>query len=312
MHIPRMLVTGVSGLLGATFALIARECFAVTGLYRRHPVRVPGCRIQSVDLASEYETSECLDALRPSIIVHFAAATDVDVCEADPLMATKQNVETTRRLARWACANDCRFLLMSTDSVFDGQRGHYSEDDVPTPVNRYAATKLESETLVRGLVTEHLIIRAAIYGWNVQDKCSLAEWGLSRLEAREVIPGFTDVFFSPLLVNTLSDLMLTLITRAARGTYHLGSLDPVSKYCFFLAIAEIFGLPRNRVRGILLKDMGDRAPRPSNTSLSSAKAQRDFGISLPTVRQDLQRFRQLREENYPAFLKTLLIEGPHQ
>src|ERR1019366_5666081 len=136
--------------------------------------------------------------------------------------------------------------------------------------------------------------------WNVQDKYSLAEWALSRLEAREVIPGLTDVFFSPLLVNTLSDLMLTLITRGAHGTYHLGSLDSVSKYSFCVDIAEVFGLPHNQVREVLLKDMGQRAPRPYNTSLSSAKAQRDFGILLPTVREDMQRFRQLREERYPA------------
>src|SRR5580704_11800740 len=125
MPLPRMLVTGVSGLLGATFALTARESFVVTGLYCMHPIRVPGCRTQSADLTSEHETGECLDAIRPSIIVHFAAATDVDYCEASPLMAMQQNIETTRLLARWARANNCRFILMSTDSVFDGRSGHY-------------------------------------------------------------------------------------------------------------------------------------------------------------------------------------------
>jgi dTDP-4-dehydrorhamnose reductase len=227
-------------------------------------------------------------------------------------MATEQNVETTRRLAKWACANDCRLLLMSTDSVFDGQRGYYRENDVPRPVNRYAATKLECETLVGDLVSEHLIIRAAIYGWNAQDKYSLAEWALSRLEAKEVISGFTDAVFSPLLVNTLSNLMLTLIPRGARGIYHLGSVDAISKYRFVIAIAETFGLGYDQVREDLLSDREWRAPRPHNTSLSSAKAQRDFGIQLPTVSEDLQCFRQLREESYPAFLKTLLIGGPHK
>jgi len=308
----RMVVTGVSGLLGTTFALAARESFDVVGLYRRHPALMPGCRTLGVDLASEQETRDCLDAVRPSILVHLAAATDVDGCEADPSMATEQNVETTRRLAKWACANDCRLLLMSTDSVFDGQRGYYSEDDVPRPVNAYAATKLECETLVGDLVGDHLIIRAAIYGWNAQNKYSLAEWALSRLEAKEVISGFTDAVFSPLLVNTLSNLMLTLIPRGARGVYHLGSLDAVSKHRFIIAIAETFGLGYDQVREDLLRDKGRRAPRPHNTSLSSAKAQRDFGIQLPTVSEDLQRFRQLREESYPAFLKTLLIDGPHQ
>lgn len=303
--LPRMVVTGVSGLLGATFALAASRHFEIVGFYGRHPIRIPAGGSESIDLLTDRAVQKRLDEIGPDILVHFAAVTDVDRCEDHPEEAVALNIGATRSLARWAAANGCRLVFMSTDSVFDGRRGRYSEADTPKPVNQYACTKLASEQVVRDLVPDHLVVRASIYGWNAQQKYSLAEWILQRLEAGQSFTGFSDVVFAPLLANTLADIMLALLDRRASGTFHLASANAISKYDFALAIAELFQLPTNLVTRSMFADAGLRAPRPLDTSLCADKACRELELSPPTVLQDLHQFKQLRDAGYPTFLKGL-------
>jgi dTDP-4-dehydrorhamnose reductase len=303
-----MVVTGVSGLLGATFALTAADHFAVTGLYGQHPFQLPQRCCFAVDLRSAAETRVHLDERQPQVLVHFAAATNVDRCEEHPEEAVELNVDATRRLAEWANANQCRFLLMSTDSVFDGRNGGHTEAEKPRPINCYAATKLAAEQVVRSLVPDHLIVRANIYGWNAQPKSSLGEWILGRLETGQALQGFTDVIFAPLLANTLAEILLDLLKQDAHGTIHLASRDSISKFDFAVALAEVFGFHPNRVQPTTLAGAQLRAPRPLNTALCADFAQREFRILLPTVREDLLRFKRLRDEGYPAWLKSLATD----
>jgi dTDP-4-dehydrorhamnose reductase len=304
-----MLVTGASGLLGANFVVAASQRFQISAAYGRHRVtwtKVDSCR---ADLRRKDETAALLERTRPAIIAHFAAITNVDYCEEHPDEAKAVNVGITERLATWAATNSARVLLMSTDSIFDGRCGGYTESDEPHPLNRYAVTKLQAEKVVEKLVPEHLIVRANIFGWNAQPKNSLAEWILARLEAEQQVPGFTDAIFAPLLVNTLADIMLTMVARGARGTYHVASSNALSKYDFALAVADAFGFPGGLVVPTVI-GTSLKAPRPRNTTLDAGKLRRELGIALPMVREGVQRFRQLRDEGFVARLKAACSATP--
>jgi dTDP-4-dehydrorhamnose reductase len=285
-------------------AVSAADRWQVSGLYWQHPFRLPVAESRRIDLRSDTELTGHLDCVRPQIIAHLAAYTDVDWCETHPQEAQGLNVETTRLLASWAAVNGCKFLFMSTDSVFDGYHGPYSELERPAPRNCYAATKFEAEQIVRGIVEDHLIVRGSFYGWNAQNKSSLAEWVLTRLQAGLAVSGFTDVTFSPLLVNTLAEIVLRMLERDLYGTYHVASCDAISKNAFAIAIADIFGFPTNLVQPCLLMDARLRAPRPLDTSLRADKLRRDLGITLPFVRQDLLRFKHLRDDGYVSRLRS--------
>lgn len=246
---------------------------------------------------------DLLDDVRPQMVVHFAAATNVDYCEANPSYARELNVDTTHNLASWAAANQAKMIYMSTDSVFDGKLGGYSENSEPNPVNIYAAAKLEGEVAVRKAVADHLIVRASIYGWNAQPKQSLAEWILSRLESGQRVPGFVDTIFAPLLVNTLSSAILKMMKQGAKGTYHAACSDPVTKFDFARAVARVFGYPDVLVEeshvGTALK-----APRPLNTWLIAHRLTQELGIKMPSVVEDLNRFKALRDDGFVAELKS--------
>jgi len=300
-------VTGARGLLGSNFVWAAREKWQVIALHRSRPPIVPGVEGAFLDLANLDGIGAALDLVQPEIIVHFAAATAVDWCEEHRIEAEHLNVKATQSLAQWAAANQARLILMSTDSVFDGKGGPYRESDPPAPVNFYATTKWQAEQMVAAITQDHLIIRASFHGWNGEAKLSLSEWILDRLMAGKPMLGFLDVRFSPLLANTLAESILNLIECGARGTYHAASADATSKHDFAVMVAEVFGLDGANIRGSYLEQSPLRARRPFNTTLRSDKLHREIAALAPSIRQDLERFRFLRDSGFVSRLKTAFV-----
>ena len=296
-----ILVTGASGLLGANFVSVARQHDRhLVALTHRHSL--PGSDVQSVtvDLTDQQEVKKLIHDLRPRWIVHCAALTNVDLCEEQPEIATLVNTTTSRNLAREAKMVGAGFVYISTDSVFDGEKGQYSEDDRPNPLNVYGRSKLTGEVAVTEELEESLVIRTNIYGWNVQKKLSLAEWMLTKLEAGEPLPGFEDVVFSPILVNDLSEILITMMDRRLRGVYHVAGSESCSKYQFALALADVFGLDGGVIQRTSIADAGLKAPRPLKTSLSTTKASEALGQPMPDLLSGLQHFKSLRGSLYPA------------
>lgn len=247
---------------------------------------------QRVDLTDENLLLAYLSEVRPEIIVHCAAATDVERCEADPVYARAVNVGATQRLAQWAARNGAKLVFISTDSVFDGQAGGYSEEDPVGPLNEYSRTKSAAEEITRQLCEDSLIVRTNFYGWNRHGKPNLSKWILATLLRGEKLSAFTDVRFSPLYVSDLAKLILELIARKARGILHVASQNSCSKYELAVLMGRAFGLDtRQHIAPMLLGEFPFKAQRPKNTSLAVGKCARFLGIELPTVERGIAAFR---------------------
>jgi len=299
-----ILVTGASGLLGANLLWTVREAgLPATGVYHQHPIILPGVRCVHANLALPGEAEQVCRSVRPRWIVHCAALTNVDWSEEHPDETWQFNVEASRALASAACAIGAVFVYISTDSVFDGVRGDYRETDLPDPLNVYARSKLAGEKVIAREAPENLVLRTNIFGWNVQPKLSLGEWLLDRLRRGADVPGFTDILFSPVLVNDLSDVVLFLLNQDARGLYHVGAGDACSKYEFALRLAKMFGFDSSYVIPTRAVDADLRAPRPRNTSLDSGRFSRDFGRRMPLIDDGLRRFKELGDSRFPDRLK---------
>jgi dTDP-4-dehydrorhamnose reductase len=302
-----MLITGASGLLGANLALQWSDAgIDLTGLYHSHPVGAPGFAARRVDLLDEAAVRSTVRDLAPGWIIHCAAATNVDWCEAQPEQARRVNADGAGVVAATARDAGAGMIHISTDSVFDGERGGYAESDIPAPVNAYARSKLAGERAVLAAHPGALVVRTTIFGWNAQPKRSLAEWALARLEAGEDVPGWEDVTFNPLLVNDLGDLLLAAMERGLRGIYHFAGGNTMSKYAFAQSVARTFGYDESRVRPTSVEDVAFAAPRPRNTTLAVDKACDALGRPMPTVEAGLARFRQLRESGFTTRLKQLI------
>ena len=190
-----LIVTGASGLLGASLVSFASDLgLNVIGLCHRHTISIPGVSVYNVDLTDRIATRAVIEHLKPSTIVHCAAVTNVDWCEGHPKETEEVNVQATSFMAEMAAEVRSGFVYISTDSVFDGKRGNYSEVDVPAPLNVYSQSKLRGEKEALRHPTA-LVTRVSIYGWNVQNKESLAEWILRQLaEGKKSAGSLTFIF----------------------------------------------------------------------------------------------------------------------
>jgi dTDP-4-dehydrorhamnose reductase len=301
----RILITGASGLLGANLVLDAVGRYEVAAVSHRQRIEWAGVRAFQADLAQPGAAKEILGLVQPDWVIHCAAATDVDACEASPETAFRLNRDMAGWVAQAAQAAGARLVHISTDAVFDGDRGGYDEADSPRPINVYARSKLEGESAVRAACAEALIVRTNIYGWNAQEKHSLAEWFLSQLEAARRCRGFVDVFVSPILVNDLGEILFRMIGGGLQGVYHVGGGDCVSKYDFGAMIAQTFGLEAALIEPVSVGESGLRAPRARRLCLRGRKIEDELGIHLPPAREGLARFKALREEGRPSDLKRM-------
>jgi len=286
-----ILITGASGLLGANLMAVAREQGRdVVGLYHRHAFYLPGMRLVSADLTDQRQIAAIFDQFEPDLVIHCAAATHVDWCEANRAAAHTINCEVPGILARVTAQTRAQMLYISTDAVFDGSRGDYAESDSPTPLNVYAQTKLQGEMRVLEQNPRAAIARVNLYGRGGQTKRSLVEWILDRLALGEVVPAFTDVVFCPISANDLAHILLAMVDRKLSGLYHAVGSEPISKYQFAKRVALAFAFDPRHVVPVLLADAKLAAPRPLNTSLSTMKIRAALEHPMPDVDSGLRNF----------------------
>ena len=303
-----ILITGAGGLLGANLVLDALASgHRVIAVDHQYPIRHAEVDSLAADLCQAGAAESILAAKRPEWVIHCAAATSVDGCEADPAMAFRLNRDMAQAVARGARAAGSRLVHISTDAVFDGESGGYTEDDEPHPINVYGQSKLEGEQAVAEAYPEALIVRTNIYGWNAQPKQSLAEWFLSNLEAGNRCPGFTDAWFSPILVNDLGRLLVAMLGAGLTGVYHVAGGECVSKYDFGVRLAGVFGLDARLVEPVGAAQAALQARRGSNLCLSTQHSATALGMKMPDVATGLVKFRALRGEHTHQ-LKVLVTQ----
>ena len=285
----KILITGASGLLGANLARHYAPGSECTGWYATNPISIAGASLEQIDLIDHRAVSLALERLRPDLIVHCAAATDVEWCEKNPALAKAINEDATVFLAEKAVKIGSKFVFISTDSVFDGRAGNYSEQHALAPLNSYAAGKVRTEITVARINPDALIIRSFFYGHSPSGTRSLLEWVLVRALAGDQVPGFSDSYFSPISVHEFAEALDAAIAADISGVLHLGSSETVSKYEFARMVMEEYDCDMALLRPITVDDAGLTADRPRNTSLSVKLLESVWGRSAPSVAEGITR-----------------------
>lgn len=304
----KIFITGGSGLLGGNLAMMAREKYKTYAAYHDHPIKIKNCDTFPIDIRNQHEVLRAITKIRPEVIVHTAALTNVDYCEDHHDEAWSLNVEGTRNLAKAAVSVGAKFIYISTDSIFDGKRGMYTEDDNPNPLSYYAKTKLEGEKVIGEFDLNHSILRTCIYGWNMQEKFSLAEWVIHGLQNKKKLQMFTDVFFSPILVNNLSEAIFEIYESDLEGVLNVAGSERCSKFHFGEKIAEVFALDRSYIEPTSIEDFTNfKAPRPRDVSLDVSKAKKTLHTRLLDVRGGLVWMRGLLRGGHVKELRACMV-----
>jgi dTDP-4-dehydrorhamnose reductase len=303
---PRLLVTGASGLLGANLLLAARASHQLIAATHRQRIELPGAECIQTDLTEPGAAERLIRAASPDYVVHCAAWTDVDGCEEQPAQAQRLNADVAGWMAEACARSETRLIHISTDAVFDGLQGNYSEDDRPLPINVYGASKLSGEQAVLAAHPSSTVVRTNLFGWNAQPKLSLAEWFLDRLRRGEPCTGFTDVSVSPLAAHDLAARLLALLPMPLAGVLHVAGGEPVSKYQFGCLVAEHFGLPTDLIRPGSVDASGLRARRPHRLTLDVRRAEAALGKPMPKLQPGLRRWAEQERDGTLDRLRALV------
>lgn len=278
----KIIITGVSGLLGNNLAYYFRDKHKVLGLYNEHPVVIEGVDTERADLLSEGAFSQVVKKFHPDIIIHCASLTNVDYCETNREITQRINVGGTQTVLSGLNGLKTKFVYISTDSVYEGTKGNYSESDETNPLNYYGKSKLEGER-VSLEYNNALVLRTNIFGWNIQNKNSLSEWLFDELSNKRPISCFSDAYFSSIYTFELACVMEKALYKNLVGIYNCASSTSLSKYEFAIKFADCFGLNKSLINPISIDKFGFKAKRGKNLSVNVNKLANDIGCRLPKM-----------------------------
>ena len=267
----KVLITGAGGMLGKdVLSVLSEDCtFEIYPLDIR---ALPHPNAIMLDIISDKKTViDIIAKIDPEVIIHCAAITNVDSCEKNKELTDKLHIEATRTLASYK-QGKTRFIYISTDSVFDGSKGNYSEEDIPNPQNYYALSKLKGEKAALESNKNVIVLRTNIFGFHTPPGNSLAEWAVKELSNNKKMNGFVDVDFNPLYTKQLARIIIKIIEAVGLPSImNVASKDVVSKYDFLVKLAEVFGFKKELIGKVSVDASGLNTKRPKHTSLNISK-----------------------------------------
>lgn len=284
----KILITGASGLLGYWLTKVLYGKYKVIPTYLANkPYEKEFKNSIPMDITNSESVRKILEEVKPDIIIHVAALTDVDLCEKDKQLAYNINVNGTRNLVR--ASKDVKlFVYISTDYVFDGDRGNYKEDDIPNPINYYGLSKLLGEEIVKTLENYIIIRTSGLYGYSPTGKKNFGIIALEKLLNNENVFAFTDQILSPTYVEHLAIAIEKLLeTNLSEEIIHLCG-DAISRYEFAKRLARFLG-KEDLVIPTSLSSANFIARRPRNSSLNREK-QKTYKLYEFSLDESLKRF----------------------
>ncbi|MDF2157578.1 SDR family oxidoreductase [Algoriphagus sp. CAU 1675] len=285
----KIFITGANGLLGQKLVeqLVEKGEFEVFAS-GRGACRIPenGFIYCSLDISNEGEVKRLVSEIKPDIVIHGAAMTNVDQCELNREACYEANVEATRYLLAASEEIQAHFIFVSTDFIFSGEEGPLGENAIPSPVNYYGETKLEAEGLVMSSRTKWSIARTVLVFGVAHDltRSNIILWVKSSLEAGKVIQVVDDQFRTPTLAEDLAAGCILIAERGAQGVYNISGPDFLTPYEMAMETAEFFGLDKSLIKRTDSNTFTQPAKRPLKTGFIIEKARKELGFEPKTFR----------------------------
>lgn len=297
----RILVIGCTGLVGSRLMSLAeKNGFEAFGTH--HVRKSKFSNSVDLDITDPRATLELVNRVRPKAVINTAAVTNVDYCETHSEEAQRTNVQGVNNLAKASQAANCRLVQVSTDFVFDGRSGHYTEQDTPNPVQVYGRTKLEAERVVSTLPSFAIARPSVIYGWSppLESGPSGSEGGkpmnfamfvIDKLQKNEQVRAVRDQYSSPTFADNLAAVLLRLAGLAENGLFHTAGHSCLSRFEFATKIADIFGYEKSRIQPVFSSEFKQVAERPKNSCLNVETAERKVGMRLFTAEEGIREMK---------------------
>ena len=293
----RILVVGSNGMLGQR---------TIRFFSLQNNFEILGCSVEEQPVTNDYDYVRCDLTKRenvkkiiydfyPDFIVNAAAFTNVDLSEVEKEIAWKVNVKGVEYLAETARVLDSHLIHISSDYIFDGTSGPYSENAKPNPLGYYGRTKLASENALKISGTVYTIIRTNVLFGIADSRPDFVRWVINSLKENKQIRIVTDQFNNPTFIDDLVQAISKIIEFERDGVYHIGGRDFLSRFEFAEKVAEYFNLEKNLIQPIETGELNQKARRPLKSGLITLKAETELGYKPHTLNESLMLMkRELR------------------
>ena len=272
----KTLVLGATGMLGHKMVQALGKKHDVTGTVRRkinnkldavHPMFLQYSMIDGITVENISSVETAVSFVKPDVVINCIGIVKQLQEATDPIKSITVNSLFPHQLAKVCKDNNAWLIHISTDCVYSGNKGNYSETDPSDAEDLYGKTKALGEVNTRGCMT----LRTSIIGTEIETKHGLVEWFLSR---QGPVIGYKNAIFSGVTTNALADIVDELIEnhKGRWGVFNVAS-EPISKYDLLVLIKQAFGtdFAINEGTGVV-----------NNKSLNPAKFVSATGISVPS------------------------------
>lgn len=292
----KILVTGANGLLGQHLVnLLLQQGYYVTATGKGES-RLPFAgsdhfRYYAADITEDSLVQEIFEKEMPHTVVHTAAITQVDECQLHQENCEAVNVRATAQLLLSAEACSSHFIYVSTDFVFDGEKGDYAEEDAPNPVSWYGFTKVQAEAITSTSEIPFAIVRTClVYGNTITgSRSNIISWVKKSLEEGKSIKVVNDQWRTPTYVEDLAKAVLLIIAKQATGTWHISGSDVLTPYEIALQTAAYCKLNASLIEKADAGNFSQPGRRPPKTNFDISKARQQLGFEPISFAEGLRR-----------------------
>ncbi|MFH1562254.1 MAG: SDR family oxidoreductase [Nitrospirota bacterium] len=281
-----VLIIGASGFVGShLYENLSKDDEVIGTFYRRQP-EVKGFRY--LDITDKESVEGLIRQIKPSAIILASALTYVDYCEEHQSEAYDINVSGTTNIVLAAKEVGSKLVFFSSEYVFDGKCGPYSEIDLPNPVDYYGKTKLEAEKVIIENLIDYLIIRTTIiYGYQKDGKNFIMQLIQKNKDGQAMnVP--LDQYGSPTFRDNLIEVTIELIRKDKRGIYNVVGREVINRYDFSILATEIFGLDKGLIIPKTTLELRQVALRPLKAGLKIDKVKKEIETNLLSPREGLE------------------------
>jgi dTDP-4-dehydrorhamnose reductase len=291
----KVLVTGANGFLGyyLTEQLLQKKYNVIAtgkGVCRLPFEQDTNFIYCEMDFTDPFSVHDVFEKHAPDAVIHAGAMSKPDDCEQNQWQAYVTNVEATITLLLNAGEQKSYFLFVSTDFVFDGEKGMYKEEDAPAPVNFYGKTKLEAEDAVKEYEHDWAIVRTVlVYGKPQMGRSNILTIVKDKLEKGETYNVVDDQVRTPTYVEDLAAGIIAIVEKKAKGIYHLSGEDVLTPYQMAVRAADYLGLNASLIKRATAADFSQPAKRPPKTGFVINKAKKELGYQPVSFEEGLKR-----------------------
>ncbi len=281
----KIFITGSAGQLGQSLLRLFESKYEIISTSRS----IHNKTDYFLDITNPILTKELIATTSPDIIINLAALTDVDLCEKKPKLADSINFQGVKNLVK---AFNGPIIHLSTDFVFDGEKGLYSEEDLTNPINKYGQTKLRGEQYLAKNSKDSLIIRTnVLYDYECNSAASFLNWVVNSLNSKKVINVVDDQINNPTWTNSLAVVIDRAIKLELNGLIHWGDADWISRYEFATKIAASFNLKKDLIEPVKTTELKQFAIRPLKGGLSTSFAEKILNLEPPKIEDCLHQLK---------------------